>query len=174
VLAAAGRLVEEDGYGRLTIEAIARQAGVSKQTIYRWWSTKAEVVLEALNEAASTIAPAADSGSLEADVRLFLRRTVEGGKGRNGRMLVALMAEAQFDEVFGRSFRREFLANRRNMLRNVLERARTRGEVAQSAHIELAVEVVFAMLWYRMLGRHAPLDRRLADELTDTLLILVG
>src|SRR5712692_8905871 len=100
VLAAAGRLVEEYGYGRVTIEAIARQAGVSKQTIYRWWSTKAEIVLEVLNEAASTIAPAPDSGSLEADVQLFLRRTVAGGRGRNGRMLAALMAEAQLDEVF--------------------------------------------------------------------------
>jgi AcrR family transcriptional regulator len=174
VLAAAGRLVEEDGYGRVTIEAIARQAGVSKQTIYRWWSTKAEIVLEVLNEAASTIAPAPDSGSLEADLQLFLRRTVAGGRGRNGRMLAALMAEAQLDEVFGRSFRREFLAHRRQLLRDVLKRGRVRGEVAQSANVEFLVELVFAMLWYRMLGRHAPLDRRLADELSDTVLILVG
>jgi AcrR family transcriptional regulator len=174
VLGAAVRLIGEDGYGNLTMEAIARRARVSKQTVYRWWPTKAAIVLEALNEAASAIAPAPDSGSLEADVRVFLRRTVAGGRGRNARMLAALMAEAQLDRAFARSFRKEFLARRREVLREILARGRARGEVAATADVDFLVELVFGMLWYRILGAHAALDRDFADQLTDTVLSLAA
>jgi AcrR family transcriptional regulator len=54
-------LIGRDGYGHLTMEAIAREAGVSKQTLYRWWPTKAAIVLEALSEGAAAIAPAVDT-----------------------------------------------------------------------------------------------------------------
>ena len=80
ILTAAGRLIERDGYGRLTIEAIAQEAGVSKQTIYRWWSSKAEVVLEALNEAAALMAPGPNPRALATDVRTLLRSTIEGAR----------------------------------------------------------------------------------------------
>src|SRR5438270_5714664 len=102
VLTAAARLVRRHGYGSLTMEAIAREAGVSKQTVYRWWPQKAAVVLEALNEAARAVAPIPDTGSLESDLRLFIRRTVAGAS-RNRRMLAGMMAEAQLDDAFGRS-----------------------------------------------------------------------
>src|SRR5207245_21039 len=123
---------------------------------------------------ASTIAPAPDSGSLAEDLLVFLRRTVSGAQGGRGKLLTALMAEAQLDEAFARSFRKDFLAARREVLSDVLERGRARGEVAPSANVEFLAELVFAMLWYRMLGAHAPLDRRLADELTDAVLRLAG
>src|ERR1700683_4080414 len=97
ILAAAAHLVARDGYGRVTVEAIAREAGVSKQTVYRWWPAKAAIILEALNAAAATIAPATDTGSLSTDLRTFLRRTVAGADGGNSRLLAALMAAAQLD-----------------------------------------------------------------------------
>jgi AcrR family transcriptional regulator len=172
ILTAARQLVEREGYGRVTIEAIAARAGVSKQTIYRWWPNKAVLVLETLNEAAAAIAPAPDTGSLRADLRLFLRRTVEGAAGGNGRLLAALMAEAQLDETFGAAFRDEFLAARREVLRGLLARARSRGELARSTNIDFLVELVFATVWYRVLTHHAPLDRRFAERLCKTLLVL--
>ncbi len=174
VLAAAVGLLEQDGYGQVTMEAIARGAGVSKQTVYRWWPTKAEIVLEALNEAASAIAPAPDSGSLEADLRSFLQRTVAGATRRNARMLAALMAEAQLDDVFAESFRGGFLARRRQVLRETLQRARARGEIAASMDVDFLVELVFGTFWYRILDHHAALDRRFADQLTDTVLSLTA
>ena len=153
VLDAATALVEELGYGSVTMEGIARRAGVSKQTVYRWWPAKAAVVLEALNEGAAVIAPASD------DVEEFLRRTVRGAR-RNRRLLAGLMAEAQLDEDFARSFRRDFLARRRAVLRELLE---PDPEAARLA------ELVFARLWYRILTGSGPLDRRFADELVATV-----
>ena len=174
ILAATIELVERDGYGAVTMEAIARRAGVSKQTVYRWWPTKAAIILEALNEAASAIAPDPDTGSLSADVRAFVRRTVSGASGANQPLLAALMAEAQIDETFAESFRGEFLARRRRVLRALLERARGRGEVAGSADLDFIVEIVFATLWYRILARNRPLNRRFADELAGTVLALAA
>jgi AcrR family transcriptional regulator len=172
ILEAAVGLLSGGGYGDLTVEAIAREAGVSKQTIYRWWPTKAEVVLEALNEAATAIAPGEDSGSLEADLRTLLRRTVGAATAANARMLTGLMAAAQLDDEFATSFAEGFLARRREVLRAALERGRLRGEVAESADLEFLVDFAFGTLWYRLLSRHAPLNRRFADQLADSLLAL--
>ncbi len=172
ILAAAARLIERDGYGRVTMEAIAREAGVSKQTVYRWWPTKAAIVLEVLNAGAATIAPLIDTGSLSTDLRTFLRRTVAGAGGRNSRLLAALMAATQLDDAFAESFRGEFLARRRQTLRELLQHGRDRGELAASADLDFLVELAFAALWYRILAHNRPLNRGFADQLTDTLLAL--
>lgn len=157
MLDATVELVGEDGYGAVTMEAIARRAGVGKQTVYRWWPSKAAIVLEALNEGAAVIAPA------QPDLRAFLRRTVRGA-ARNRRLLAGLMAEAQLDETFAPSFRDDFLARRRAVLTEILDRD-------HAADAEALAELVFSMLWYRILA-HRPLDGRFADELTDTVLAL--
>jgi AcrR family transcriptional regulator len=154
------------------MEAIAREAGVSKQTVYRWWPTKAAIILEGLGEAAAAIAPASDTGSLHADLRRFLRRTVAGASGRNAHLLAALMAAAQLDDAFAESFRSGFLAGRRRVLRELLERGCERGELSSSTDPDFLVELVFAALWYRILARNAPLDRSFADQLTITVLAL--
>jgi hypothetical protein len=82
------------------------------------------------------------------------------------------MAEAQRDDAFVESFRTGFLARRRHVLRGLLERGRGRGELAASADLDFLVELVFAAVWYRILVRHQPLNRRFADQLADTLLAL--
>src|SRR3954447_26140507 len=169
ILEATLALIERDGYGSVTMEAIARRAGVSKQTVYRWWPAKSAITLEALTEGAAAIAPARDTGSFEDDLRFFLRRTVAGGR-RNERLLAAVMAEAQLDDGFSAAFRDDFLAGRRQVLQELLERGRGRGELGEAANLDFLVEVAFATLWYRILARNGPLDRAFADRLTDALL----
>ena len=153
------------------MEAIARGAGVGRQTVYRWWSSPAEVVLEALTEGAAEIAPAPQTEALESDLRQLLRQTVAGAN-RNHRMLGAVMAEAQRDPAFAELFRTRFLAGRRAVARRVLEDGRSRGEVADGVDLDFLAELVFALLWYRILSRHAPLNRRFADQLAATVLEL--
>ena len=160
-------LLHNDGYRRLTMEGIAREAGVSKQTVYRWWTRKAEIVLEAVLEGAETAAAAPDTGSVEGDLRTFLRSAFRASSTATTRVLTALMAEAQLDEEFAAAFRAEFLAQRRRALREVFRRGVARGELSRDADPEFLAEVVFGVVWYRMLGGHAALDRKLADRLTD-------
>src|ERR1700721_1177340 len=72
ILSAALSLASEDGYAHATIDGIAARAGVGKQTIYRWWPTKADVVLEACTAKADLHVPVTDRGSYAADLRAFL------------------------------------------------------------------------------------------------------
>ena len=173
ILGATTELIERSGYGRVTMESIARRAGVSKQTVYRWWPTKAAILLEALNEGAAAISPLRDTGSFETDLRTFLRSTVAGA-GRNGRLLAALMAETQFDEDLAEAFRTGFLARRRQILGELLDRGRNTGALAATADTDLLVELVFGTLWYRILVQNRPLNRAFADRLTHSVLMLGG
>jgi AcrR family transcriptional regulator len=161
ILEAALELLHEQGYARLTTDAIARAAGVGKQTIYRWWRSKAAVVLEALTELGRTIAPS-PTGSLERDVAAFLEHTfrlLRGPRG-TGAVLRGLMAEAQLDPEFAASFA-GFIAARRGALRAVLERHTRAGP----DELDAAVDMLFGAMWYRLLVGHAPLDAAFARAL---------
>jgi AcrR family transcriptional regulator len=174
VLLAALEIVGESGYPTLTMEGIARRAAVSKQTVYRWWPSKAAVMLEALNEGATQLAPAPDGGELAKDLRKFLRHSVLGARGRTARLLVALMAEAQLDQAFARSFQSGFLAQRRAVMVEFLARARARGEIGSDVDLELIAELFFGALWYRLLAASGPINQDFADEMTDALLELLA
>ncbi|WP_319445868.1 MULTISPECIES: TetR/AcrR family transcriptional regulator [unclassified Mycobacterium] len=173
VLAAATSLVDESGYGTATMEAIARRADVSKQTVYRWWPSPAAILLEALNDGAARIAPLVEAGGLDNDLRIFVRRSVLGARGRNARLLTALMSEAQRDESFAESFRNGFLAQRRGVMRELLVRARDRGDLAPGVDVDVVVEMFFGTLWYRLLAASGPVNTRFADKLTDALLTVL-
>ncbi|GAB3984787.1 hypothetical protein GCM10029978_095500 [Actinoallomurus acanthiterrae] len=99
------------GYGELTMAGIAARAGVGKQTIYRWWRSKAEVALDALLNVASEGIPIPDEGDLEADLDAFLRRTF-GLQEQSRPILMGLLAESLLDPEFAEAFRDRFLAGR--------------------------------------------------------------
>jgi AcrR family transcriptional regulator len=157
------------GYAGLTIEGIAERAGAGKQTVYRWWSSKADVVLDAMLSLATTRIKVPDSGSLEQDLREFLRATFRQRSQRP--ILIGLMAEALLNPGFHAAFRERFLFSRRAVLHGILQRAADRAEIAGS-DFELIVDVVFGVLWYRLMLDHAPVNDALAEELV--ALIMAG
>src|ERR1700760_4755287 len=107
VLRAADDLLAERGYAGVTIEGIAARAGVAKQTIYRWWSSKVEVLMDCLIDDAQQEMPAVDHGSLTADLRHHLTALADFlATAAAGRVLVALIAEAQHDERAAEQLRR--------------------------------------------------------------------
>jgi AcrR family transcriptional regulator len=166
ILAAAAELVMEVGYGALTIEKIAQRSGTGKQTIYRWWPSKADVVMEALATKSDIDIEVPDLGGLEADLRAALQEGFALARvPAVTELLRVLMAEAQIDRAFAERFRAEFLHRRRRMLRVVLGRAAERGELPPGVPAETLIDVVLGTLWYRVLAIPGPLDDTLADEL---------
>jgi AcrR family transcriptional regulator len=163
ILDAAIAELEERGYAAMTVERIAARAQAGKQTIYRWWPSKAEVVLEAMLERAEQTIALPDTGNLRADLEAFLSATFRQRHQRP--LLVGLMSEALRDDAFHRAFREQFLFERRAALRSVLERAAARGELSADADLELLIDIAFGVSWYRLMLAHAPLDARLATEL---------
>jgi AcrR family transcriptional regulator len=170
ILTAASELVGEIGYARLSIEGIAARSGTGKQTIYRWWPSKADVLLDALAAKADLHVPVADEGGYAADLRAFL--TAAFTLGRNPQILDvlrALMAEAQINAAFGDRFRSAFLNRRREALGIILDRARTRGDLPPVPAPGTVADIVFGVIWYRVLATGEPMDQRLVDDLVTTL-----
>ena len=139
------------------MESIAKRAGVSKETLYRWWGSKAEVVLEAVAERGDETIPIPDKGSLGADLRAFLRGTVASGDPTTQRLLRALAAEAANDLGMAELIRERFLARRRAALGQLLERAVRRGEISRQ-HAAISLDLIYGSLWYRLIFDIAPLD----------------
>jgi AcrR family transcriptional regulator len=170
ILTAAFELVGEVGYAGLTIEGIAARSGAGKQTVYRWWPSKADVLLDALATKADLHVPVPNETSYAADLRAFLTASFALGHKRPVvDALRALMAHAQIDAEFGQRFRASFLQRRRDALGAILDRARTRGDLPQAPSPGTATDIVFGVIWYRLLATGQPLDARLIDELIATL-----
>jgi AcrR family transcriptional regulator len=170
ILVATLALIAEVGYAGLTIEGIAARAGVGKQTIYRWWGTKADVLLEAGAVKADIQIPTDDRGSYEADLRAFLEASYRvGNRPEYTALLRALMAEAQINTDFGRRFRESFLERRRSALAVITDRARKRGDLPERPSPGTVADIVFGTIWYRVLATHAALDSELIQDLLAVL-----
>ncbi len=155
-------LAAEDGAAGLHMEAIAKRAGVSKETLYRWWPSKTEVVLDALAERGQRTIPLPDTGSLRKDLRKFLRSTVDSADPATVNLLHSMAAAAAADERMAIEVRDRFIVTRRADLQQLLDRAVARGEIARS-YAAIAIDLIYGSLWYRLIFRIAPLDYSWAD-----------
>jgi len=170
ILQAATDLVVEQGYAAVSIEKIAQRAGVGKQTIYRWWPSKGDVLLEALARKADMHITLPDEGSWAADLRRMLEDSFALARTPElGELLRALMVEAQLGPAFGARFRADFLERRRAALATLAERARRRGDLPATLTAAFAADVVFGVLWYRLLAVPQPFDQELTDQLVGLL-----
>jgi AcrR family transcriptional regulator len=170
ILDATFRLLSGPGTESVTIDAIAAEAGVGRQTIYRWWPSKGAVVADALAHHAQAVVPARDTGSFAGDLAAFFTDSFAGLENEVlADRLRQIVAEAQRDEHVARVLA-DFTAVRRAALRSLLERGRAAGEVGADADLDMLVDMAYGVLYYRLLVRHAPLDekaaRSLAGELT--------
>jgi Transcriptional regulator len=172
ILTAAAELLLARGLGAVSMDAVAERAGVSKATIYRWWPTKETLALDALYHEWAAARPAArETGSLRGDLLSLLRPWVRlVGKRPYGRVIAALIAEAQTDPAFAEQYRERFVEPRRAQARPILARAIERGELPATTDLELALDLLYGPLYHRLLHGHAPLNERFLRDLVDTVL----
>jgi AcrR family transcriptional regulator len=171
IIAATQELLVERGYRELTIEGVAARAGVGKQTIYRWWPSRAALVLEAYLAGSEAITPPADSGSTRQDIRallVWLANVLAQPIG--GRVVAGLIADLQHDPVLAEGFQRDVVPARRRAMLAALERARKRGDIRPDADLALAVDALHGAVFYRLLLSGAPLDEEFAARLADQVL----
>lgn len=170
ILEAAYALLLEGGGAGVTIEAIAKRAGVGKPTIYRWWPTLADIVLEALLGRAEAEIGGASQEIGRETVRGFLRKSMKAIQAGSGVHLRFLMAQAQQDVAFRERFREQFVSARRAALRSVLQNEAGKGA---GCGLDLAVDMVFGAMWYRLLTGHAPMDETFVEELAEAAVNLL-
>ena len=129
ILKAAADLLLDHGGARVSMDAVAERAGVSKATIYRWWRSKETLALDALLDWAAAGAGAVDTGTLRGDVLALVVPWVREVRRRPfARAISALIAEAHSDPAFADTYRAHFVEQRRKPMRAAFERAIERGE----------------------------------------------
>ncbi|MFI6032818.1 TetR/AcrR family transcriptional regulator [Streptomyces sp. NPDC051315] len=173
---AALALVAEVGYPRTTIEGIAARAGVGKQTIYRWWDSKADVLLEAFLDLGEQAAEAAgqvpyaipDTGDLAADLKAVLRATVdELLDPRFEAPSRALAAEGLVNDKLGREFVAKLLEPQLQLYVDRLRSAQGAGQVRADVDPRIALELFVSPLAQRWLQHTGPISYAYTDTLVD-------
>lgn len=167
ILDATFRLLQESGGPGFTLEATAAAAGVGRQTIYRWWSGKGQLIAEALAERAQTVITAPDTDSFPDDLAaFFIASFADATDPTNAKVLRNFMALAQTDEHVA-AIASDFAALRREPLRKLLIRGRDCGGLRETADLNALADLAYGFLWYRLLLDHAPLDDTAARQLAD-------
>ncbi|WP_431235994.1 TetR/AcrR family transcriptional regulator (plasmid) [Mycolicibacterium psychrotolerans] len=174
ILASTVALLAEPGKGGITIEAVARQAKVGKQTIYRWWPTKSALLIEAFTGEARNSVPDIDTGDVACDLEHFLMRTFNAVRtpvvsGALRALIAGALADEDSAEVL-----RGYAAERRDALTAILTRARQRREIAADADLRLAAEQTMGYIWYRLILADTPLIDFTSDALAAALLRQLG
>jgi AcrR family transcriptional regulator len=149
----------ERGYSAVTSESIAKAAGAGKQTLYRWWPSKAAIILDAFAEKSRARIDRPQEAAIRAGDLLGFLRSIFSVDGVNGSVLRHLMAEAQFDPKLRTLLREQIIEPRRNALRRVLE-----GRIPDAARREAMVAALSGAAWYRLL-LDEPLDDSFAVQL---------
>jgi AcrR family transcriptional regulator len=172
ILEAASELLLARGLSAVSMDAVAERAGVSKATIYRWWPTKETLALDALyTEWAAARPHPRDTGSLRGDLLSLLRPWARlAGSRPYGRVVAALLTEAQTDPVFAAEYRERFVEPRRQQARDIFRRAIERGEIPADTKVEVALDLLYGPLYHRLLHGHAPLNDRFVREVIDMVL----
>jgi AcrR family transcriptional regulator len=170
ILAAARALLDEGGLPAVTMEGVARRAGVGKPTIYRHWPNAPAVAMAAFLE---TAAPprACDRTAEPLDgLRDQLAAIAAAFAERTGRNVKAMIAASQGETELAKAFRNQFIAASRADGRALLDRAVRTGRLRRELDLEVTLDLIYGPLYYRLLVGHAPLDRRFTDTLLDQAL----
>lgn len=168
-------LFRAGGYARLTVDAIATGAGVSKATIYRWWPHKAAILIEAFLDAVEADLAFPDRGSLRQDLVAQVAALARVLRDPHlGALVVALLGEAQSDADLATAFRDRWQSPRRAAGLEVVARAVERGEVRADVDPELVLDGVYGPLYLRLLFGHASLDESELARLVDQVLLGVA
>jgi AcrR family transcriptional regulator len=166
VLHAVDDLLVEHGFAGLTIEKIAAKAGVAKQTIYRWWPSKVDILLDAFGPDQARDLTPADLGSLAADLRAHLAAVASFLTTSDaGAVYRALVGQAQHDPDLATRLRDTHIADQHARDRLPFERAVARGELSSTVDIDAAVERLIAVINYRVLVTGQSVGRDFTDAL---------
>ncbi|HEY5054856.1 MAG TPA: TetR/AcrR family transcriptional regulator [Acidobacteriaceae bacterium] len=143
---------------RITTDAIAARAGVSKATIYKWWPNKSMVALDAYLADMTEQVASPDTGSAEQDFTLQLKSVTAFYASPLGRLFGQFLAEGQSDPEFLALFRERFLYARRDAARVMWQRGVERGEIREDIDSDTVLDLIYGPLVFRLLAGHGPLN----------------
>lgn len=168
ILDAAYDELRDVGFRAVTMEGVAKRAGASKSTLYRWWTSKAAILLEAVNERGVRYPQFGDTGSVYEDILEEIRGVITFYLSESGSAMVDLIAEGRFDADLAQAVSENFIALRRAATRATYKIGVERGELRADADVEVVMDALWGALYYRLIVSHEQLDLGYADRLLNT------
>jgi AcrR family transcriptional regulator len=169
VLAATLALLDRSGYGRLTLEEVARQAGTTKPAIYRRWPSRQRLVLAALAQRLGG-ARAPDTGCTLCDLDECLKVFVAAFRRMPPGVIGPLFADCAGDRELRAAFMTTLFDPPRAAVRETLERAHARGDLRDDVDLDLILDLIGALIHYRALFGHAPTSDAEIERAVEALL----
>jgi AcrR family transcriptional regulator len=167
VLRATSELLHEVGLRAMTTEEIASRSGASKATIYKWWSNKYAVAVDAFLSEMMAESSDPDTGSTREDLSAVLRGLMRFYTGPSGRVFAQLIGEAQFAPLIQQELRAHLVDSRRALFLQIWNRGLARGELRGDVDPDAAIDLVIGPALYRLVVGHAPLSDAAADAIVD-------
>jgi len=154
------------GYGRLSIEAVARRAGVGKTAIYRRWGNKLEMVLEIVSDVAGRSVPLPDTGSFAGDLQLIMMIVGRALQHRIASQIIPdLMAEASRNPQIAETLQKALRTHQQAVGDKLVGQAVARGELPASTDPQVAVDLILGPLYWRLAVSRTPIDGDYLDKL---------
>ena len=163
-------LLQEKSVRDLTMEEVAKRAGVGKPTLYRWWPTKATLVLAMLCERMAPNLEKPTALTAEESLRFRVRRLIGAFNGRFGKIVAGVIAEGQSEPAIREAFFDRWVNPRRTATIADLQRGKNTGELRSDTEPDLLNDAIFGAIYYRFLLRSAPLTRRFGEELVEQVI----
>jgi AcrR family transcriptional regulator len=164
------KLLGENGFSDLTIEAVAAHANVGKATVYRWWPSKAALITDAFASSTGRKLNFPDTGSVFTDMNQQMRQVVKIFRSPRGRILSAILAAGQSDSDVIAAFRERFMKPRRQEAYATIRRGIQRGELRKNVDMDLLLDSLYGPIYMRFLIRHDKLSPDFVDRLCKLVL----
>jgi AcrR family transcriptional regulator len=169
ILDATRRLLTHVSVQKVSIEAIARKAGVGKTTIYRWWPNKAAVIMEAVFSQPAFHNIMQTPRNAEEGIRMQIEKLCRQLNGKNGRLVAEIIGEAQPDPEALKIFIDSFLQDRYNTLSSYIEGGKKTGEIDVNIDTDSAIDVILGPIFFRLISGQE-LDEGFIQDMTEMLL----
>jgi AcrR family transcriptional regulator len=170
LLAVTLRLLQEHGYDRLTVDAVASAARASKATVYRRWPSKAELVLAAFIEGVRQVAVPPDTGTLRGDL-LRLGEVCCQETRQLASTIRGVLVEVSRNPALNEVMQRQFIDQRKALIRHVLQQAADRGEIDAAAITDELWDLLPGYLIFRSIIPGRPPTRRTVQVLVDEVVM---
>ena len=171
ILDATRELLVDGGVHGLTVEGVAIRAGVAKTTIYRRWRSKDELALAVLIDMVEQVVATPELDDTRAELIAFVDGAVMIlGSTLMGRVMQGIVSELAANPGLAAAFRERVVSLRVAEVRRLVERGIARGDLRPDADYELAHELLFGPVYYRLLLSGEPLSEDLAERVVDAVL----
>jgi AcrR family transcriptional regulator len=163
--------LSEHGFSGLTMEGVAACARTGKAALYRRWSCKEDLAVEALNQVLPCVDSPPDSGDLRTDLATVLHMMRESVNSPAGCVILGIMAELDREHEFVKTINERVLRPRKRTILTILERAADRGEISPDRVSSLVAETPTALVMTRILCDGPPISAQQVDEILDDVMM---